>query len=123
MVPGAVPVVTPVPLQPPMVMVTVPALLVMLVMVTVTLHLQLPSHIGRCTLDLGASVPATRRTAPPVQSRCRPTHQERLFLTSGRWPTGSMQPPGHQPLVQGTRQQELPSDGSGPATMPTVDPA
>jgi hypothetical protein len=103
-------------------MVTVPALLVMLVMVTVTLHLQLPSRIGY-SLALGASVPATRRTPPPVHCRCCPTHQERLFLTLGRRPTGSMQPPGHQPLVQGTRQQELPSDGSGPATMLTVDPA
>jgi hypothetical protein len=83
-VPVVTPVVTPVPLQRPMVMVTVPALLVTvtvtLVMVTVTLHLQVPSHIGR-TLDLVASVPATRRTAPPVQSRCRPTHQGRLYPT------------------------------------------
>jgi hypothetical protein len=53
---------------------------VTLVMVTVTLHLQVPSHIGG-TLDLGASVPATLRTAPPVQSRCRPTHQGRLYPT------------------------------------------
>jgi hypothetical protein len=29
-----------------------------------------------------------------------------------------MQRLGHQPLVRGTRQQEPPSDGSGPATMP-----
>jgi hypothetical protein len=77
-------VVTPVGLQPPLVMVTVPAVLVM-VMVTVPavlviVTLQLPSRIGR-SLALGASVPATRRTPPPVQCRCRPTHQERLCLT------------------------------------------
>jgi hypothetical protein len=83
-----VPVVTAVLIQRPMVMVTVPALLVMVtvvmvtmtLVVTVTLHLQLASHIGG-TLDQGASVPAVRRSSPQVQFRSRPTIPGRLCPT------------------------------------------
>jgi fucose permease len=81
-VPIVVPVVTPVRLQAPLLMVTVPALLVLVVvMVTVPAALQLPSRTG-CSLPMGASVLATRRTLLLVQCRrCRPPHRERLCPT------------------------------------------
>jgi hypothetical protein len=76
-------VVTPFPVQPPLLMVTVPALLVLvMVMVTVPAALQMPSRTGR-SLPMGASVLATRRTLLQVQCRrCRPPHQEKKIA----WP-------------------------------------